>query len=518
MQVSFPRARRAIVRFPALLAEGAWRFAGALLCLLAIAGAGHAEAAETPQLQLQMAPPPTLDTGTFGANAENAIGITFVVLNAADLEDLTAQAPFTVRTELPAGVTYAGMGASTPAWSCTSTPPVLECTYATDLTFWNGGSGGLSIWIDTDTTIPVPGASDIRFTLESAEVPLPAPLVCEDVPSYNVATSETGCVERTLQHRQSELQIVDASWNHWTPEFTAGGTGQLGVGFRSIGYSQNNGLVTLDVLLPPGITRTGGGGSPPFDCVSGTPGPEGTVVTCTTAYMYDGQDQQTAWLNFFVDIADDVEVPGPLPVYATIHNAIQPARDFDLCDDTPMIFGCGYYDGITTRIAPSPQLDMVDATHAPDTFRVLREGSVMVTFANVGEGNAGAMTLQAAVPPGLAFDRATGLSPDGSCSASGDPATGQTVTCQYPQGLPPSGTGYSGSARLHFDVGARAAGSLPFVFAVGDAVRPGPTLAECTATPALIGCATHVVPVSPWLFCDGFEDLPHECGERQRFD
>ena len=205
-------------------------------------------------------------------------------------------------------------------------------------------------------------------------------------------------------------------------------------------------------------------------------------------------------------------------MYATIFNAIQPARAFALCDDMPMIFGCGYYNAIMTRVAPQPQLEIVEVTHQPDVFHTLREGSVMVTFANVGDGNAGAMTLQAAVPPHLTFDRATGMSPDGTCSAIGDVATGQTVTCQYPQGLPPSDTGYSGSARLHFDVGARAGSTLPFVFAAGDALRPGPTLAECAANPELVGCATHSVPVAPWIFCDGFENLAHECGQPQRFD
>lgn len=513
-----PRARRALIQFPAMLVEGVWRFAGALLCLLAIAGAGRAEAGTTPELQLQMTTPSSLDTGTFGSNGAEAIGVSFALLNAADLADLTAQAPFTIRTQLPAGVTYAGMNAPTGTWSCISTPPMVECTYAHDLTYWNYAASGLAIWIDTAQNIPVPGSSDIRVTLESAEVPLPSPLVCEDVPNFNIATSDTGCVERELQHRQSELHIVQAFWSHWTPELTAGGTGSLQIGFESIGYSQNNGEVTVQVLLPPGITRYGGGGSPVFDCVDGTPDAQGQLVTCTTAYLYDGQNQQTASLNFYVDVADDVDIPGPLPVYATIFNDIQPARAFALCDDTPMIFGCGYYNAIMTRVAPQPQLEIVEVTHQPDEFRTLREGSVVATFANVGDGNAGAMTLQVAVPPRLTFDRATGLSPDGSCSASGDPATGQTVTCQYPQGLPPSATGYSGSARLHFDVGARAGTTLPFVFAVGDALQPGPTLAECAAEPDLVGCATHVVPVAPWIFCDGFEDLAHECGQPQRFD
>ena len=497
-----------------MLFEGTWRFAGALLCLLAIACAGRAEAVATPELLLQMTTPATLDTGTFGSDGAEAIGVTFELLNAADLDDLAAQAPFTIRTELPPGVTYAGMNASTPAWACVSTPPVVECTYSTDLTYWNFRSGGLAIWIDTAQTIPLPGSSDIRVTLESAEVPLSDPLVCEDVPSYNVATSDTGCVERTVQHRQSELRIVQSAWSHWTPEFTAGGTGALQLGFESVGYSVNNGEVTVQVLLPPGITRYGGSSNPVFDCVNGIPDAQGQLVTCTTAYFFDGQNQQTASLNFFLNVAGDVEIPGPLPVYATISNAIQPARDLDLCDDTPMIVGCGYYNGIMTRVAPQPQLDFVEITHAPATFQQGEEGSLRPEFANIGDGTAGPMTLQVALPIGFAFDRTGNTSPAASCSAIGSPQDGQIVTCEFAQGLGAGGTGYTA---LISNIVRGAAEQSTVVLSIGDTIRPGPSLESCAGDPEQVGCAIHIVPVAPWIFCDGFEALPHVCGRAQPF-
>lgn len=489
-----------------------------VVLLASLVCASTAHAGTTPELQLQMTTPSSLDTGTFGANGAEAIGVSFALLNAAQLPDLAAHAPFTVRTVLPAGVTYAGMNASTAAWSCTSTPPVVECTYSADLTYWNWASGGLAIWIDTAHGLPVPGSSPIRLTLESAEVPLPSPLVCEDVPSFNVATSDTGCVERTLQHRRSELQIVQSSWSHWTPEYTAGGTGQLGVGFRSLGYSQNNGQVTVDVLLPPGITRYGGGSSPPFACVDGVPGAQGTVVRCTTAYMYDGQEEHTAYLNFFVDIAEDVAIPGPLPVYATIHNALQPARAFPLCDDVPLPFGCGYYNGIVTRAAPQPQLDFTDVTHAPASLVAGQEATLRPGFANFGDGNAGPTTLQVAMPPGFAYDRLGNASPVATCSAAGAPQSGQTVTCQFVQGLPPGGTGYGGYAALIFTVLPGAALDSTAVLTIGDTLRPAPSLESCAANAAQIGCEQHLLPVSPWIFCDGFEALPHVCGSVQPFD
>lgn len=508
------RPRRSVHQCLTLLVESTWRFAGALLCLLAISAAGRAEAGTTPRLELSMTTPSSLDTGTLGYNGAEAIGISLRLLNAADLTSLAAHAPFTIRTQLPAGVTYAGMNASTPAWTCVSTPPMVECTYSADLTFWNSASGSLAIWIDTAQTIPVPGASEMRVTLQSAEVPLPSPVVCVDVPVFNVATSETGCVTRTLQHRQSELQIVHASWNHWTPTYTAGSTGQLGVGFRSIGYAPNNGQVTVDVLLPPGITRTGGSSNPPFDCVSGAPTAQGTVVRCTTAYMFDGQDQYTASLNFFVAVAADVQIPGPLPVYATIHNAIQPARPFALCDDVPMIFGCGYYNAIVTRAAPQPQLDVVDITQIPAIFTQGAEGTIRPAFANLGEGAAGPMTLQMALPIGFQFDRNGNTSPPATCSAAGPPQAGQIVTCQFPQGLGSTGAGY---IAIISDIVRGAAEQSTVLMSIGDTLRPGPSLESCASDPTQVGCAIHVVPVSPWIFCDSFEALPHQCGRPQAF-
>ncbi|MBB5209295.1 hypothetical protein HNQ52_002858 [Chiayiivirga flava] len=488
--------------------------AGAIALAACLAASGSVQAGVTPRLEVQMGPPPTLDSGTFGANGENGIGFTFTLLNASELDDLTAQGPFTLRVELPPGVSYAGMNGG--LWTCVAAGQSVECSYPADLTYWNWGSSGMSVHIDTAPGIPIPGAGLVRATLESAEVPLPDPVVCEDVPVYNMATSDTGCVERSIPHRRSQVEFSQAFWSHWTQPFTAGGQGSINMGFRNTGYGQNNGPVVVDVQLPPGITRYGGGGSPPFDCVNEAPDAQGQRVRCTTAYFYDGQDQQTAGLQFLVDIADDIAIPGPHPVVATVHNAQQPARDLSTCVDTPMPVGCGYYGAIQTQAMPQPKLEFLSVQHLPGAaVHRLTETTVQPSFANAGDGSAGAMTLRVSAPAGFAYDRAT-ASPPATCSASGSAAAGQTVICEYPQGLPPSVTGYSGVANLVFDVLADAPAEGRFVFAIGDTLQPGPSLAACVANAQQDGCIEYFVPVSPWLFCDGFEDLPHACGERQR--
>lgn len=488
--------------------------AGALVLAAWLATPDPVHAGATPRLEMQMAPPPTLDSGTFGANGENGIGFGITLLNASQLDDLTAQGPFTLRVELPPGVSYAGMNGG--LWTCSGAAQTVECSYPADLTYWNGVSSGLAVHIDTAPGIPIPGAGLIRATLESAEVPLPDPVVCEDVPVYNTATSDTGCAARSIPHRQSQVEFSQAFWSHWGQPFTAGTQGSITMGFRNTGYGQNNGPVIVDVQLPPGITRYGGGGSPPFDCVNQAPNAQGQRVRCTTAYFYDGQDQQTASLQFLVDIAQDIAIPGPHPVVATVHNTQQPARDLATCDDTPMPVGCGYYGAIQAQAMPQPKLEFLDVQHLPGAvLRRHAEATLQPTFANVGDGSAGAITLRTGAPPGFAFDRAT-ASPSATCSATGSSATGQTITCEYPQGLPPSTTGYTGAANLVFDVLGSAPTDARFVFAIGDTLQPGPSLAACSANPQQEGCIEHRVPVSPWLFCDGFEALPHTCGERQR--
>ena len=79
----------------------------------------------------------------------------------------------------------------------------------------------------------------------------------------------------------------------------------------------------------------------------------------------------------------------------------------------------------------------------------------------------------------------------------------------------------AGTLNLRLNVQSGAAGASLLVGSASDDGRPGPSLAQCIADPAqpepMIGCGRLLLQVAPWLFCDGFERLPHVCGQPQSF-
>ena len=93
-------------------------------------------------------------------------------------------------------------------------------------------------------------------------------------------------------------------------------------------------------------------------------------------------------------------------------------------------------------------------------------------------------------------------------------ALDQVPDSTFASGLPNTGS-YDMAFRLVADASAQSPARV--VMAIGDATRPGPSLASCSADPEAVGCAEHVLDLSPWLFCDGFEHLPHICGQPQGF-
>jgi hypothetical protein len=472
---------------------------------LLILGLGSALAA--PQLQLNMTTPQFLDTDGIGSNGEDSLGFGFYLLNGE-----TANPPFTLRVPLPAHVTFRGFLGSN--WACSSAASVVTCTYSQALTFANWQSSSLGVYIDVDGDLPVPGSSPIRATLESAQVPLPNPVVCEDVPSFNVATSDTGCVERIVQHRQSRLEFVPTTWQHNLPVFEAGTLNTIQVGWNSIGFGTNNGTVTARFLLPPGITYSHHGGITQWTCIAATPDAQGQLLTCTTPSWFDGMNPSQANIVLHVNVGLGVAVPGPVPIYGTISNAAQPPPDFALCDDPSPPVGCGYYT-IPTRAPRISRMDIIDMQASQPEYDEGEEALVLVTYSNIGEGNATAATLTFAVPAGFAYDRNT-ASPALSCNVtSGSAATGQTLACRYAATYP---AGVNGFVNLIFDVVSGAATQSTMIGSASDDGRPGPTLEQCIADPAnpdpMVGCGRVRLNVSPWIFCDGFESPTLGCRYR----
>lgn len=475
------------------------------LFIAALCGFGLMPSAQAvPQLRLDMGTPQFLDTDSVGTNGEGAMIFGFALLNGE-----TASPPFTARVELPEHVSYRGFNGG--GWSCSGAGRVATCTYSQSLNQFNWQSSFVGIYIDVAGNLPVPGSSPVRVTLESAQVPLPEPLSCEDVPLANMASSTTGCVERFVPHRQSQLVFVPNAWQHHGAVFEAGTTGTIEAGWRSIGFGITNGIVTARFLLPPGLTYSSHGGITQWTCNAAAPDPQGQLLTCTTPAWFDGINESQANIVLRVDVGLGIAVPGPVAIHATISNAAQPPPDFALCADPTPPVGCGYH-AIPTRAPRLSRMDIIAMQASRPEYDVGEEAQVIVDYSNIGEGNATAATLTFAVPAGFAYDRNSSSPPLACNVTAGSVAAGQTLQCRYAATYP---AGVTGIANLYFDVGRDADPEATMTGSASDDGRPGPDLAQCLADPAspepMVGCGRVVLRVSPWLFCDGFEDPSRGC-------
>jgi hypothetical protein len=140
-------------------------------------------------------------------------------------------------------------------------------------------------------------------------------------------------------------------------------------------------------------------------------------------------------------------------------------------------------------------------------------------YVNLGDGNASAVRMMLSLPPDFEYNRRFGASPAMNCAATaGAPARGQTVTCTYGASYPP---GDNGTIAPGLNVLPGAATQSPLVASISDDGVSGPSLPQCLADPAdpdpMIGCGRAPLSVSPWIFCNGFETLPHSCGQPQLF-
>lgn len=457
-----------------------------------------------------MLPPSTLDTHTRGDK--------FVSFGLTLLNTETADAPFTLTLDLPAHVSVHSAPQNNPAgWSCSWTTSAITCIYGTSLFPTMYQSSNLPIELDIDGDLPVPGHSPLRATLSSAQLPLPPNPACIDTtPGQYVASSTSGCVTRTVAHRRSQVAFLPEYWSRDQPEFEAGSTNvAFYAGFSNLGFGQAHQPVTARFLLPPGLTYRSVWGIVVWTCNAAAPDAQGQLVTCTTPYFFDGMGPQQANIGLRVDVAPDVVVPGLLPIYATISNPDQPPPDFALCDDANPPIGCGYYT-IPTRPARVSRMDILSMAPFLPLYNRGEQARVDVGYTNIGEGNATAATLTFDVPPGFEYSHNSASPPVNCMVTSGSAASGETLECRYAASYP---VGVHGVVYLHFDVLPNAAPASLFVGSVSDDGLPGPTLAQCLADPAtpepMVGCGRTVVNISPWIFCDGFEDTPHTCGTRQ---
>src|SRR5690606_9741667 len=116
----------------------------------------------------------------------------------------------------------------------------------TSLTSSQPSSFNADIYLESGS-LPIPGSGTIRATIENASAPLPAEPTCASSPS------DTHCVQKTVQHRQSEINFAAETWTrrNATAPFEAGTDSWFEVGFQNVGFGTTHGPVTLQFLLPP---------------------------------------------------------------------------------------------------------------------------------------------------------------------------------------------------------------------------------------------------------------------------
>jgi hypothetical protein len=433
--------------------------------------------------------------------------------NSAD--GVTYHAPFTLHVHLPTGIKITSSN-SGGVWTCPSFGSGLQdvsCTYSGNLTPAQYLGSALSFAVDIAPATPI-GTANARVTVESAELPLPPTPTCGPSPS------NTGCVDSPYNVQAPALNV--SAWGGYAPgrvavwssdPFEAGTETLIEVDVLNIGYGPGNGPIVAKIKLPPHVTFSRGfGGFPSFTC-TGESTPDGPVASCTTSYMID---HQSGFFSFYVNVALDVPVPGPLVFYAGISNNVQtiPAN----CVAQPDQTGCGRLT-VNTRVprvaymrfAPVPN----DVSHSPHVFWTNQHGSVQVNFQNGGEASAAQTSLVMKLPPYVSFDHQLASLPALSCTSSGSAASGPVVTCTGP-GLPAS---TSGDLSFDVKVGYQAAAPGPLVIVGGiDAANPATTttLASCTSDPNHANCSWHeITSYAPCaaqygddgVYCDGFQGV-----------
>mgnify|MGYP000886904521 CR=1 FL=1 len=287
----------------------------------------------------------------------------------------------------------------------------------------------------------------------------------------------------------------------------AGSTEVVMIGLQNSGYGEDNSPVTLVVDLPVGVTyRHIVNAIPGFNCTAQMQG-DHQVVTCTTSYLYDGQN---GFITLAFDAALDIAVPGPLAFHAAIGNDVQaPPSD---CVADPHQTGCGRLTW-ATQAPLVAQPVFIESHHAPDHFPIGQAGEISLAFTNASSASATATTIALRLPAGFAFQTPSST-PALSCSVDGAAATGQIVTCQG-AGLP---AGMSGILVFHPMVGAETEvpGPVVVLAAIDQSNPPSTaTLFACADDPSPSYCRWHEIPTyapcasqyADGIYCDGFEPL-----------
>jgi hypothetical protein len=438
-----------------------------------------------------------LASGTFGANGNG--GSYQISLTNVGTEPIFG--PFTVSTQLPAGISLAAANGA--GWSCA--PAVagrVDCTVAGSLVPFQPPLHPLTFWLDVAVGLAPPGGvATFVTTVASAQYPLPPVPTC--VPN----ASTTGCVTYAASVQQSSLSFVLAG-----PDPSAlpvGSVGSLRLHPYSQGFGINNSPVGIGFLLPPGLSFAGLGQSiPAWTCSAQSVG-DGQQVDCVTPYLTQGQ---TGQLRPAILVDAGNPVGAVRTVVAWVWNPQQPAPTASECLAQPGRRGCAV---IQVPMAPpvnaTPVVNLLAFPQAP--LVPYRASLLFARMANVGSTPPGHVHVHVRLPPGLAYLELTG--------AIGFIA-GQCIQTPHPEGIDllcsgiPAGLFQPGELQMRLlPLPALRRPEVPVVLALDFGVLANPQiLAQCVADPGPAHCARVIVPVVEpcaaelgidGVFCAGFQ-------------
>jgi len=428
-------------------------------------------------------------------------------LRIVNVSGATLTPPITMRTTLPEGIGFNQSISTDMPCSAPVNPREVTCVRNTGLANGSQQLATFNFNVATDFALIGPDAVVFDATVENAQFPLPAPLVCSTGTDVR-----TQCARRINDGVASRVEITNITVFS-DDVLTQGATELLRFRINNAGYNQLNGPMTLRIHWPPGMSFVSRQAGQLYNFTCSAAGSNPTV--CTTGAHVNG-----TW-DFSVNasVAANAGVPGPIRIWTEIgNNAPQPIPSAPDCATDMDQTGC-FEKLFGVDATPQPLLEITSMTHTPAILPIqANSGAVTVSFRNSGNAGAGNSLVLLQLPPGFSYHSLTAGAGFAltACTPSGTAAEGQSLRCSRSAGIPVNGSG-SGVIRVNITSGllSRATIENTVVAAIAtaatDAADPD-LLVDCAGTPEANHCEHHDLPVLGLcgtyledIFCNGYE-------------
>ncbi|MBK8286519.1 MAG: hypothetical protein IPK97_17545 [Ahniella sp.] len=422
----------------------------------------------------------------------------------------------TLRTTLPAGLTYAGWDGA--RWTCSAINQDVTCISNGTLPVWPTDLGGI-LQLYTDIPSTMAAGTTVSFDLRWSTPTYPGN-------PAGACTFANQCRPAGSTIRQSRLTNSLSTTPLGSFPWTPGAQRTLQLSVSGTGYNQNNGEVSSTYYLPPKVTFLGAdplGSNPLPNCSAGAVTASGQVVTCQGTQLSNVPSDPTGSTGVIlrVALAADLPAPASIQIKATSGVAEQPQRAPELCVGSPLPDGCAVLN-INTTTAIVPRM-IFNRSLLPDVGMSLtpmvidwlapQPSTLRLEYRNIGTAAGTTSRLHVQLPPGLAYQGINSSSPTATCAATGSVAVGQLLSCQA------AGLAINANGSLRVNVLPETTiGDVSDILAGVNAdasVTAETQLDACVLTPTREDCAMlEVAPTfaacngrygASGIFCNGYE-------------